>query len=206
MNRNFSCCVRRWVKKIALVRSRRQRQAKIMRPDVRRTIRKNLQNGGALIDLVKSKPRIKKNQHFFLNDVSGSCDWISNWFFCLLYAAQNSFRRVRVFDFDNRCVETTSAMAEPDMMEAFIKVRDILHKNLMVHGTSNMYQAFESFLGKAQLNRRSTLMILTDCRDWAGPKVDGIPQSAELVEKMSRKCRKVMILNPEERKKMGCGG
>jgi len=188
-------------KKIALVRSRRQRQAKIMRPDVRRTIRKNLQNGGALIDLVKSKPRIKKNQHFFLNDVSGSCDWISNWFFCLLYAAQNSFRRVRVFDFDNRCVETTSAMAEPDMMEAFIKVRDILHKNLMVHGTSNMYQAFESFLGKAQLNHRSTLMILTDCRDWAGPKAEGIPQSADLVEKMSRKCRKVMILNPEERKK-----
>ncbi|AXV39169.1 VWA domain-containing protein [Methanobacterium sp. BAmetb5] len=188
-------------KKIAMVRSRRQRQAKIMRPDVRRTIRKNLQNGGALIDLVKSKPRIKKNHHFFLNDVSGSCDWISNWFFCLLYAAQNSFRRVRVFDFDNRCVETTSAMGEPDMMEAFIKVRDILHKNLMVHGTSNMYHAFESFLGKAQLNRRSTLMILTDCRDWAGPKVDGIPQSAELVGKMSRKCRKVMILNPEERKK-----
>jgi uncharacterized protein with von Willebrand factor type A (vWA) domain len=188
-------------KKIALVRSRRQRQAKIMRPDVRRTIRKNLQNGGALIDLVKSKPRIKKNHHFFLNDVSGSCDWISNWFFCLLYAAQNSFRRVRVFDFDNRCVETTSAMAEPEMMEAFIKVRDILHKNLMVHGTSNMYQAFESFLGKAQLNHRSTLMILTDCRDWAGPKAEGIPQSADLVEKMSRKCRKVMILNPEERKK-----
>ncbi|MGI6464981.1 VWA domain-containing protein [Methanobacterium sp.] len=188
-------------KKIATLRSRRQRQARIMRPDVRRTIRKNLQNGGALIDLIKSKPRIKKNHHFFLNDVSGSCEWVSNWFFCLLYAAQSSFRRVRIFEFDNRCVETTSAMSEPNLMEAFTRVRDILYKNLMIHGTSNMYQAFESFLGKVQLNRRSTLMILTDCRDWAGPKVDGIPQSAELVEKMCRKCRKVMILNPEDKKK-----
>lgn len=188
-------------KKIAMVRSRRQRQAKIMRPDVRRTIRKNLQNGGALIDLVKSKPRIKKNHHFFLNDVSGSCDWISNWFFCLIYAAQNSFRRVRVFDFDHRTKETTIAMTEPSMMDAFIKVRDIRHKNLMIHGTSNMYQAFESFLDSVQLNRRSTLMILTDCRDWAGPKVDGIPESAHLVEKMNRKCHKVMIFNPEDKKK-----
>lgn len=188
-------------KKIAMVRSRRQRQARIMRPDVRRTIRKNLQNGGALIDLVKSKPRITKNHHFFLNDVSGSCDWISNWFFCLVYAAQNSFRRVRVFDFDHRVAETSIAMTEPSMMDAFIKVRDIRQKNLMIHGTSNMFQAFESFLEKVQLNRRSTLMILTDCRDWAGPKVDGVPESARLVEEMSRKCRKVMIFNPEDRKK-----
>lgn len=188
-------------KKIAMVRSRRQRQARIMRPDVRRTIRKNLQNGGALIDLVKSKPRIKKNHHFFLNDVSGSCDWISNWFFCLVYAAQNSFRRVRVFDFDHRVAETTSAMTETSMLDAFIKVRDIRQKNLMIHGTSNMFQAFESFLEKVQLNRRSTLMILTDCRDWAGPKVDGVPESARLVEEMGRKCRKVLIFNPEDRKK-----
>ena len=196
----FILC-QRMGKKIAMIRSRRQRQARIMRPDVRRTIRKNLQNGGALIDLVKSKPRIKKNHHFFLNDVSGSCDWISNWFFCLIYAAQNSFRRVRVFDFDHRTVETTTAMTEPSMMDAFIKVRDIRQKKLMIHGTSNMFQAFESFLGSVQLNRRSTLMILSDCRDWAGPKVDGIPESAHLVEKMSRKCHKVMIFNPEDKKK-----
>ncbi len=188
-------------KKIAMMRSRRQRKAHIMRPDIRRTIRKNLQYGGALIDLVKSKPKVKKNQHFFLNDVSGSCDWISNWFFCLVYAAQNSFRRVRVFDYDNKSVETTVAMDEPNMMDAFIKVRDIRQKNLMIHGTSNMYQAFESFLDKAQLNRRTTLMILTDCRDWAGPKKEGIPRSAELIENMALKCGKVMIFNPEEKKK-----
>ncbi|BDZ68665.1 vWA domain-containing protein [Methanobacterium ferruginis] len=188
-------------KKIAMVRSRRQRQANIMRPDVRRTIRKNLQYGGALIDLVKSKPQIKKNHHFFLNDVSGSCDWISNWFFCLVYAAQNSFKRVRVFDFDNKAVETTSALEETNMMDAFITVRDIRQKNLMIHGISNMQQAYQSFLDTVQLNRRSTLMILTDCRDWAGPKNKGIPESAELIEKMTRKCRKVMIFNPEEKKK-----
>jgi len=92
-------------------------------------------------------------------------------------------------------------MDEPNMMDAFIKVRDIRQKNLMIHGTSNMYQAFESFLDKVQLNRRTTLMILTDCRDWGGPKNEGIPRSAELIENMAIKCRKVMVFNPEDRKK-----
>lgn len=188
-------------RKIALVRSRRLRRAMIMRPDVRRTIRKNLQNGGVPIDLVRSQPRIKKNHHFFLNDVSGSCDWISNWFFSLVYAAQNSFRRVRVFDFDHKIVETTSAMEEPNLIDAFTKVRDIRQKNLMIHGVSNMFLAFQDFLNRVQLNQKTTLIILTDCRDWSGPKVDGVPQSSEILRVIARRCHKVMILNPEARKK-----
>jgi len=188
-------------KKIATVRNRRLRRAKIMRPDIRRTIRKNMQYGGALIELVKSRPKLKKNHHFFLNDVSGSCDWISNWFFCLVYAAQNSFRRVRVFDFDHKIVEMTSALEEQNLMDAFIKVRDVRQKNLMIHGTSNMYDAFLAFQDKVKLNRRSSLIILTDCRDWAGPKEGGKPLSAEIVGNMAQKSRKVMIFNPEARLK-----
>jgi len=188
-------------KKIATVRNRRLRQSNVMRPDVRRTIRKNLQYGGALIELVKSKPKLKKNHHFFLNDVSGSCDWISNWFFCLVFSAQNSFRRVRVFDFDNKTVETTSALEEQNLMDAFIKVRDIRQKNLMIHGTSNMYNAFHAFQEKVKLTRRSTLIILTDCRDWAGPKAEKKPLSAELVGNMTQKSRKVMVFNPESKLK-----
>jgi uncharacterized protein with von Willebrand factor type A (vWA) domain len=188
-------------RKIATMRSRRLRHSSVMRPDVRRTIRKNLQYGGTLIKLVRSRPKLKKNHHFFLNDVSGSCDWISNWFFCLVYAAQNSFRGVRVFDFDHKAVETTPALEENTLMDAFIKVRDIRQKNLMIHGTSNMHQAFQAFRDQVRLNRRSTLIILTDCRDWAGPKNDGKPLSAEMVGDMTRKSRKVMIFNPEDRMK-----
>lgn len=188
-------------RKIATVRNRRLRRSNVMRPDIRRTIRKNMQYGGALIELVKSRPKLKKNHHFFLNDVSGSCDWISNWFFCLVYAAQNSFRRVRVFDFDHKTVETTSALEEQNLMDAFIKVRDVRQKNLMIHGTSNMYDAFNTFQDKVKLTHRSTLILLTDCRDWAGPQAEGKPLSAEIVDDMVHKSRKVMVFNPETRLK-----
>lgn len=188
-------------KRIATLRSRRMRKSKKMRPDVRRTIRKNLQNGGTLLELVKNRSPIKNSHYYFLCDVSGSCDWISNWFFCLVYAAQFSFRRIRVFDFDHKIVETTSALGESELLDAFSMVRDIRQKNLMIHGTSNMYHAFKAFEKKVVLNRRSNVILLTDCRDWAGPHEEGKPRSASLIEKMNRQARRVIIFNPEEEKK-----
>ena len=188
-------------RKIANKRVRRLKQSKNKKPDIRRTIRKNLKYGGTLIDLVKSKPRIKKSNHFFLNDVSGSCDWISNWFFFLIYSAQNSFHKARVFDYDNKTVEITSALSESSLLSAFIKVRESRQKNLMIHGTSNMYQSFKSFVEKTNLNNKSNVIILSDCRDWAGPKSDGKPLSADIIEDMVKRSRKVFILNPEPKNK-----
>jgi uncharacterized protein with von Willebrand factor type A (vWA) domain len=188
-------------RKIANRRVRRHKKSKKMRPDIRRTIRKNLKHGGAIIDLVRSKPKIKKSDHFFLTDVSGSCDWISNWFFCMVYAAQNSFHKARTFDFDNKTVETTLALEEPTLLEAFMGVRDLRQKNLMIHGSSNMFQSFKSFTSLAKLNRKSVVIILSDCRDWAGPKKEGRPLSADLIRFIADRSRKVLVLNPEPEKK-----
>jgi len=188
-------------KKIANKRVRRHKQAHNMHPDIRKTLRRNLKYGGALIEIVKTKPRIKKSKHFFLNDVSGSCDWVSNWFFCMVYASQNSFKQAKTFEFDNKTIETTSALDEPNMLDAFIKVRDMRQKNLMIHGTSNMHRAFESFKNKANLNNKSFVLILSDCRDWSGPKSDGKPLSADVMNYIVDKSKKVLILNPEPKNK-----
>lgn len=186
-------------RKIATRRSRRYKQAKSQRPDIRRTIRKNMKHGGSLLELIKSKPRIKKQNHFFLSDVSVSCDWISIWFFCMIYAAQNSFNRAKAFEFDNKTAEITSALQELNIIDAFIKVLDIRRENSMIKGKSNMYTAFGSFLNQANINHKSYVLILSDCRDWAGPKNDGEPLSADIIRNISRKAKRVLILNPEEK-------
>ncbi|MEN4018554.1 MAG: VWA domain-containing protein [Methanobacterium sp.] len=92
-------------RKIATKRVRRYKMARKQKPDIRRSIRRNMKHGGTLLELVKSKPKIKKQNHYFLSDVSVSCDWISIWFFCMVYAAQNSFNRTRAFEFDNKTAE-----------------------------------------------------------------------------------------------------
>ena len=187
--------------KIATKRSRQYKQSKKQKIDIRRSIRKNMKHGGTLLDLLKSKPKIKKHNHYFLSDVSVSCDWISIWFFCMVYAAQNSFNRTRAFEFDNKSVEISSALYEKELTDAFIKVLKIRHNNSMIRGKSNMFTAFTDFEKYANLNSKSYLLILSDCRDWAGPKEDGIRKSAELIENMVKKSKRLLILNPEEKHK-----
>jgi uncharacterized protein len=188
-------------RKIATKRVRRYKQSKKHKPDIRRSIRKNLKHGGTLLELVKSKPKIKKQNHYFLSDISVSCDWISLWFFSMVYAAQNSFNRARAFEFDNKTAEITSALDELDLIHAFLKVLQIRQINGMICGKSNMYTAFESFLRQSSLNSKSYILILSDCRDWAGPKYKGEPLSADFIRQMSRKSKRVLILNPESKNK-----
>ena len=188
-------------RKIANKRSRRKNKSNSNKVDMRKTMRANLRYGGTPINLIKAKPRLHKNQHLFLNDISGSCEWISSWFFLLMYSCQTAFKNSRTFEFDNKVIETTEALKENEMLQSFVKVKDLRLKNGMVHGSSNMYSAFQQFLRKADLNNKSYVLILSDCRDWGGPKKDGIPQSVELVEQMVKLSKKVVILNPEDRNK-----
>ena len=98
-------------------------------------------------------------------------------------------------------IETTKALKEEYLLDSFIKVKDLRIKNMMVHGTSDMYSAFKGFQEKVNISNKSYVIILSDCRDWAGPKVHGIPASVEIVEEMVRDAKKVVILNPEDRNK-----
>lgn len=188
-------------KRIANKRSRRKVKTNSNKIDMRRTIRANLKYGGVPFELVKAKPRPHKNEHLFLNDISGSCEWISSWFFMLMFSAQTAFKKSRTFEFDNKVIETTKALNEEYLIDSFIKVKDLRVKNMMVHGTSDMYSAFTRFQDMANINNKSYIIILSDCRDWAGPKVNGIPASVGIVEEMARDCKKLVILNPEDRNK-----
>ena len=188
-------------KRIANKRSRRKVQTHSHKIDMRRTIRANMKYGGVPLELVNAKPRPHKNEHLFLNDISGSCEWISSWFFMLMFSAQTAFKKSRTFEFDNKVIETIHALKEEYLIDSFIKVKDMRIKNMMVHGTSDMYSAFKMFQEKAKINNKSYVIILSDCRDWAGPKVNGVPASVELVEEMVRDAKKVIILNPEDRNK-----
>ncbi|WP_458404061.1 VWA domain-containing protein [Methanobrevibacter sp.] len=188
-------------KRIANKRSRRKVQAHSHKIDMRRTIRNNLKYGGVPLDLIKAKPRPHKNEHLFLNDISGSCEWISSWFFMLMFSAQTAFKRSRTFEFDNKVIETTKALKEEYLIDSFIKVKDMRVKNMMVHGTSDMYSSFTKFQEMANINNKSYVIILSDCRDWSGPKVKGIPASVGVLEEIVRDSKKVVILNPEDRNK-----
>ncbi len=185
--------------KIANQRTKRQKHAKVNHIDMQRTIRYNLKNGGKLITLLNTKPPKKKSRHFFLNDVSGSCEWISSWFFNIMYGCKRSFDRVKTYEFDNKIVDMSNALDTESYDRAYQYVMNLRMRNGMIHGRSDMTNSFKMFLDEVSLNKRSNVIILTDCRDWRGKREEGILESAMILKKMVKESHKVMILNPESK-------
>lgn len=184
-------------KKIANSRSKRKKRQQSYNIDMPRTIRTNLKNGGKLIYLQHSKPKMSKTKHVFLSDVSGSCDWISNWFFSIIYGCQKSFDKISCFEFDNKVIETTSALNTESYQVSYETITLQKIKRGMIHGQSDMARSFKEFKKQANLNHRTTVIILTDCRDWKGKREDGILESAKILKEIVNQSSKVMIFNPE---------
>ncbi|MFX1512923.1 MAG: VWA domain-containing protein [Promethearchaeota archaeon] len=185
------------------IRRRNEKRGKI---DFRRTIRWNLSTGGIPIDLKYRKRRVEDPELLLLNDVSGSTEWISEWFFVVAYAAQKAFHRIRLFEFDSRAVEVTEALKETNLAKA-LKDRSHPWKNVITDGHSNYHSSFREFLAIAEssITKKTTILILGDCRDWLGMwRVDprnelgrGIPYSAEVMARIVKKAKSVIIMNPE---------
>ena len=184
-------------KKIVTKRSRRFKLSSQGKINIRKTIRKNMKYGGVFLERVNEKPKLSKMNHFFLSDISASCDWVSNWFFGIIYSSQKAFNKARVFEYDNEIIEVTEALDEPTIERASDKVLKVREKNKKINRCSNMFSSFKSFLEESNVNNKSYVIILTDCRDWMGPKISEKPRSAELIQEMVDKSKKVLILNPE---------
>ncbi|MFX1250634.1 MAG: VWA domain-containing protein [Promethearchaeota archaeon] len=195
-------------RKLASKERRRRRLEKKGRIDFRRTIRANLATGGTPVKLMYRKRRIEDPEIFLLNDVSGSTEWISEWFFVVAYAAQKAFQRIKVFEFDSTTVEVTDALKETDLAKALIK-RSLPWKNAFSTGHSNYQSSLKDFLTLTEndLTKKTTIILLGDCRDWQGmwrttskylwPGVPYVPYSADIMASIVKKTKSVIILNPE---------
>lgn len=196
--RIFELC-KKLSRKIANKRSKRRKKNNSHHIDMTRTIRANIKNGGHIMKLIYDKPPLKKTKHIFLCDVSGSCEWVTSWFILLLYGCVNTFNKVKIYDFDNRLIDVTDLL----LNEHFGSIGQInvaqRSKGIMCYGQSDMNKSFREFLDVAEINKRTDIIILTDCRDWKGKRVNGVLESATLMKKMAQKARRVIILNPEKK-------
>lgn len=198
------------VGKILASRERRRRQrAKSGKIDFRRTFRKNLSNNGVPVNLVKKRRRIQDPELIVLNDVSGSTRWVSSWFFVITYASQSVYRKIRVFEFDNTMIEVTDALKKQTIdsaLEERYKIWERPLRKKRIH--SDYHTSLEDFFFLTQykpINRRTTVIILGDCRDYEGSWYTDRPASAKLLERITKKVKRLIILNPEEESRWDTG-
>jgi uncharacterized protein with von Willebrand factor type A (vWA) domain len=180
---------------------RRRRRAKQGKLDFRRTMRKNLKNNGIPIELVQKHKQIQDPEIIILNDVSGSTRWIADWFFVITYTAQQVFRKIRVLEFDNTMVDVTPALKQKTITQALKKREECWKKPLRTRRIHSDYQdSLEDFFVLTKfrpVNRRTSILILGDCRDFEGGWQSNQPISSYLIKKIVLNAKEVLILNPE---------
>ena len=94
-------------RKLATPLAQRRKRGRKGRLDVRRTIRRSLARGGALLEPRFRPPRLSKPQLVLLCDISGSMATFARFTMQLTYAMGHQFSRVRAFAFIDGIDEVT---------------------------------------------------------------------------------------------------
>lgn len=189
-------------KKLATKHKRKQKIG-ARKINLRRTIRKNIQHGGVLLELQKEFPRITKPKLILMTDVSPSTIQATRMFLSIIWNAKEVFSDIQYYEFIGSCIDVTREFRRAKSVNDGIE-SSLDHWKREIGGKENSdyYSAFRILEKETmnQLNKRVSIVILGDMRDWLGPWKDGKPMSAEILGKLRRKVNRIIVLNPESKR------
>lgn len=170
--------------------SRRERRMRRGRIDIRRTIRRAVARGGALVDLQRRGRRPGKPALVVLCDVSGSVARASDLLLALLAGCEGAFARVTRFAFVDRLVsvEYVDGQIRPD-------------GDLDLYGFSDHGAVLAELDAHAEglVDRRTVLLVLGDARN------NRRPARADALGRLARRARAVVWAVPEPRARWDTG-
>lgn len=198
-NHELRKALKRIAKRIATIRKRKLERGR-RRVDFRKTFRKNLQNGGVLVDLVQSRPRKHKPKLIVLTDVSPSTVYATKLFLLLLGELKEFFNSIRFYEFIGSCIDVTSAYESGRSLYKSVDAALREWQDVTFGKQSSNYEmALKQFTKMAEdyLDSRTTVIILGDLRDWLGTRPNGYPNSAKLFASLKERVNKIIVFNPE---------
>ena len=188
--------VQRAARKLASQHSRRRLTRKRGQLDVRKTIAANAAFDGALFHTRWKATRIERPKIVAICDVSGSVSSIARFLLLFLYSLQDVMPKVRSFVFASDMIEVTELFKHEGIELA---LEDIMKR---WGGLSTNYaKALEDFQSQAlaSIDKKTTVIMLGDARNNQG---DG---RVDIWEKVFRKSKRVLWLNPEHRNSWDSG-
>lgn len=188
--------IRPLARKLATRLGQRRRHGSRGRLDVRRTIRRSLGHGGALLEPQFKPPRKSKPEIVILCDVSGSMATFARFTMQLTYAISAELAKVRVFAFIDGLDEVTPYFSEntdfADGLIAMSREADIVRRD----GHSDYGRSFEEMWERYReaITTRSTVIVTGDARN--NYRETGVEAFKYLVHRS----RATFWLNPEPRR------
>ncbi len=180
-------------RKLASRLAARRRHGRKGRLDVRRTIRRSLAHGGALVDPKWRPRRISKPELVLLCDVSGSMATFARFTMQLTYAIGHQFSNVRAFAFIDGLDEVTRFFGPgSDFIDAMGRMSAEAHL-VRRDGHSDYGSALEAFAASYgdAVTPRATVMVTGDARN------NYRETGREVVASIADRARALYWLNPE---------
>ncbi|MFQ5516171.1 MAG: VWA domain-containing protein [Acidimicrobiia bacterium] len=188
-------------RKLATRLAQLRRQGRGGRLDVRRTLRRSLSAGGALIDPQFRLPRPSKPEIFLLCDISGSVATFARFTMQLTYALGHQFSRVRSFAFIDDIDEVTSFFAPgADFADALRQVSNEA-RVVWLDGHSDYGRCLQRFWETwgRELTAKSTVIIVGDARS------NYHDANGAALREIAAAARELFWLNPEARRYWNTG-
>lgn len=173
-------------------KSRRERQSKSGRVDLKRVIRKNLSTDAIPFFLPRKKRRLEQSELMVLGDVSWSVQNVLRFLLRLLYAIQQKFSHIRSFAFVNRPVEITPLATRTDFPSCLAGIPELDSHIMSDYG--NTFLRFLEDFGRT-LSRKTILLVLGDARN---NRLDPLVWA---LEELAGRAKEVIWLNPEEKER-----
>jgi uncharacterized protein with von Willebrand factor type A (vWA) domain len=161
------------------------------RIDPRRTFRRSLRGGGAIIDLAYRSPAVRHAPLVALMDISGSMAEYSRLFLHFLHAIAEKRRRVHSFVFATRLTnisrELTSRDPDEALARASARVQDWEGGTRIAHALHD----FNRHWSRRVLGQGAIVLLFTD-----GLEREVTSELTFEMDRLKRSCRRLIWLNP----------
>jgi uncharacterized protein with von Willebrand factor type A (vWA) domain len=174
------------------IRTRRLRAAvRGHRIDTRRTLRRSLRGGGAVIDLAFREPAMRHPPIVALCDISGSMADYTRLFLHFLHALTDARRQVHTFLFGTRLTNVTRALKSRDPDEALARCSEQVQDWSGGTRIATCLHAFNRDWSRRVLGQGAVALLFTD-----GLEREGTEDLAREMDRLHRSCRRLIWLNP----------
>ena len=179
------------VREMSLRIKRKRKKSKKGAISISESIRKNIQNGGTIMNLARKDRKKEKFRLLILLDVSGSMDKYSFYLLKFMWALRSHFKQVEVFTFSTKLVRITDFISEKNMDLALSMVS--YNAKHWSSGTKigESLQNFNEEYSKKYLNGKTMTLILSDGLDTGEPEI-----LETAIQNIKLKSKKLIWLNP----------
>ena len=192
--------IKKMVKRLNSLHSRRRKTSKRGALDLKKTLRENVAYQGLIFSPQWKSKKINRPDFMVLCDVSRSVQMVARFMLLFLYGLNEEVAKIRSFIFCSNLVEVTHVFKEYPVEEALVRLQRGVGLGIFL-GRTDYGQSLLDFKEKwlDVVSNKTTVLILGDARNNYGNPQTGI------LKLIHERNKKLIWLNPESPSFWGTG-